>query len=146
MTLQDRIKSILGDKTLDYGGKARALARIVTTKELDELLPRPADLPRLKEPIRMKEKGLKTLNLSIKPVYYNQILGGSKKIEYRDYTEYYKQRCTYQEGGRLWLVPYDALVLHEGAKRSMTVRVVDITCDGAYFMFHLGDVLYASPE
>ena len=63
---------------------------------------------------------------------------GRKKEEYRKYNDYYIERCTYEEDGRRYLVPFDALVLYQG-KRAMTVSLKDITCDGKHFVFHLGE-------
>ena len=99
------------------------------------------EYPVLKSKLKPKTQGMNSLNLSIKSVYYDQILRGAKKDEYRKYNEYYIERCTYEENGKRYLVPFDALVLYQG-KRAMVVALTDITCDGKYFVFHLGDILY----
>ena len=99
------------------------------------------ELPKLKSKLTPKTTGMKILNLSIKSVYFDQIRRGTKKEEYRKYNDYYIERCTYEEDGRRYLVPFDALVLYQG-KRAMTVSLKDITCDGKHFVFHLGEILY----
>ena len=97
--------------------------------------------PKLKEKLNPKTNGMNTLNLSIKSVYFDQIKKETKKEEYRKYNDYYKERCTYLEDGVRYLVPFDAIVLYQGS-RAMTVALTDITCDGKYFVFHLGEILY----
>lgn len=141
MSLRDEIQNIL-KSGLTYEEKAKRLATLVTGKELSTLLPKPEDLPKLKEPLQPKKKGMKTLQLSIHDVYFNQIKRGTKKAEYRDYKDYYIDKCTYEEDGKKYLVPFDAITFHVGRAKSMTVALTNITCDGIYFVFHLGEVLY----
>ena len=104
----------------------------------------PEKPPRLKNPLKPRTIGMRTLNLSIHDVYFKQILKGTKKQEYRDYKDYYINKCTYEEGGKRYLVPFDALNLYVGREKSMTVALTDITCDGRYFVFHLGRILKSS--
>lgn len=144
MTLREEIQSILGDSSLDYAEKGKRLAKLVTQQELDALLPK-QKVVALKEPLKPKTEGMKTLNLSIHKVYFDAILTGTKPIEYRDWTnEYYQRKCSYVDGGKRYLVPFDALKLYVGRggnALSATVALTDITCDGTYLMFHLGKVL-----
>lgn len=144
MSLQEEIQSIL-KSSLSYEEKGKKLAKLVTKQELNALLPKPKDEVALKEPLKPKTKGMKTLHLSIHKVYFDQIILGTKPIEYRDYNEYYIKRCTYEENGKRYIVPFDALVLYVGRGKnaySATVALKNITCDGHYFMFYLGKVLF----
>lgn len=142
MKLRELINSILLDKSLDYSEKAKKLGLLVTSKEVRELLPKPEkELPVLKEPLKPKTTDMKVLNLSLHGVYFDAILKGQKPIEFRDYNDYYIKRCTYEENGRRYLVPFDAITFFQGRMRSMTVALKDITCSQSYFMFHLGKIL-----
>ena len=150
MTLQQEIQSIVNDASLGYDAKAEKLLKIVTKQELRSLLPKPQEVIALKEPLQPKTKGMKTLMLSIHKVYLDAILSGTKKIEYRDWAnEYYQRKCSYEEGGKRYLRPYDALVLFVGRGKNAltaTVALTDITCDGTYLMFWLGKVLYTNAQ
>ena len=82
--------------------------------------------------------------VSIHLVFFNEILKGKKKQEFRDYNDYYIKRCTYFENGRRYLVPFTTIAFYVGRgknARQMTVSVSNITCNGVYFIFHLGKVL-----
>lgn len=142
MTLREQIDAIVHDPTKAYDEKIKELTKLITKREADALLPEPIELPKLKEPLKPKTKGMRILHLSLHGVYYDQILQGTKKAEYRDYNDYYKQRCTYTDGGNTYLVPYDAITFYQGRMRSMTVALTDIKCSGSYFIFYLGDILY----
>ena len=143
MTLTEEIESIRSNGALTYEQKVERLKKLIASHEIDAVLPKPQEeLPRLKEPLKPKTKGMRTLNLALKPVYFDAILKGVKKQEFRDYTEYYINKCTYTEGGKRYLVPFDALVFYQGNSRSMTVALTDIQCNGKYFIFYLGEILY----
>lgn len=150
MTLQQEIQSIVNDASLGYDAKAEKLLRIITKQELSAVLPKPVETITLKEPLKPKTTGMKTLMLSIHKVYLDAILAGTKKIEYRDWAnEYYQRKCSYEEDGKRYLRPYDALVLYVGRGKSAltaTVALTDITCDGTYLMFHLGKILYTNSQ
>ncbi len=147
MSLQEEIQSILRS-SLSYEEKGAKLAKLVTRQELNALLPKPVEQVALKEPLKPKTTGMRTLMLSIHKVYLDAILAGTKKIEYRDWTnDYYQRKCSYVEDGKRYLRPYDALVLFVGRGKNAltaTVALTDITCDGTYLMFHLGKVLYTN--
>ena len=148
MSLQEEIQSILSDSSLSYDEKGAKLAKLVTKQELASLLPKPQDVVALKEPLQPKTKGMKTLMLSIHKVYFDEIIRGTKPIEYRDWTnDYYQKKCSYEENGKRYLVPFDALVLYVGRGKNAltaTVALKDITCDGTYLMFHVGKVLWSN--
>ena len=154
MSLQEEIQAILADRSLDYDAKGKKLAKLVTKQELNALLPKKGldeMMPKggkgiaLKEPLRPSTKNMRTLNLSIHKVYFDAILNGTKPIEFRDWgNEYYQRKCSYVEGGRRYLVPFDALNLFVGRGSNAlraTVALKDITCNGVYLMFHVGKVL-----
>lgn len=147
MTLQEEIQSIL-KSSLSYEEKGKKLAKLVTKQELAALLPKPVEDVALKEPLKPKTTGMRTLMLSIHKVYFDQIILGSKPIEYRDWgNDYYKRKCSYIENGKRYLVPFDALVLYVGRGKNAltaTVALKDITCNGTYLMFWIDRVLWTN--
>lgn len=146
MSLREEVQSIL-KSSMSYEEKGKKLAKLVTKQELNALLPKPKDVVALKEPLKPKTKEMKTLHLSIHKVFFDQIILGVKPIEFRDYNEYYIKRCTYEENGRRYLTPFDAIVLHVGRgtdSLSATVALKNITCDGTYLMFFVGKVLWSN--
>ena len=147
MTLQEEIQSIL-KSSLSYEEKGKKLAKLVTKQELNALLPKPKDVVALKEPLKPKTKGMNTLHLSIHKVFFDQIILGVKPVEFRDWTnDYYKRKCSYEENGRRYLTPFDAIVLHVGRgtdSLSATVALKNITCDGTYLMFFVDKVLWSN--
>ena len=95
MSLQKEIQSIF-KSSLSYEEKGKKLAKLVTKQELDALLSKPKEVVALKEPLKPKTKGMKTLHLSIHKVYFDAIITGAKPIEFRDWkNEYYQRKCSY---------------------------------------------------
>ena len=78
-----------------------------------------------------------------------RLLKNDGHVECREYSDYYKDRCTYVENGVRYLVPYDAITFYVGhgdrAKKA-TVLLKDITCDGEVILFYLGDVISQNNE
>jgi len=78
----------------------------------------------------------RTVTLRIKKQYMDAIESGSKRIEYRELTEYYQ---------RLFLEPFNRLKLHYQTSRKLLVEVksVSIVERGGVDLFalHLGRVL-----
>ena len=148
MSLRQDVQKIISDSSLSYEEKGRMLADIVTKPELDKLLPKPQEVVALKEPLKPKTSGMKTIAFSIHKVYFDQIMLGTKPIEYRDWTnEYYQRKCSYVENGKRYLTPFDAIVLYVGRGKgalTATVALKDITCDGTYLMFWVGKVLWSN--
>lgn len=148
MSLKEEIRSILKDASLSYEDKGDRLSKLVTKQELNALLPKPKETIALKEPLKPKRKGMKTIAFSIHKVYFDQIILGTKPIEYRDWTnDYYKRKCSYEENGKRYLTPFDAIVLYVGRGKgalTATVALKNITCDGTYLMFWVGDVLWSN--
>lgn len=147
MSLQEEIQSIL-QSSLSYEEKGERLAKLMTTHEVGALLGKQRSGVALKEPLKPKTTGMRTLNLSIHKVYFDEIILGTKPIEYRDWTnEYYQRKCSYEENGKRYLTPFDALVLYVGRGRgalTATVALKNITCDGTYLMFWVGKVLWSN--
>ena len=147
MSLQEEIQSIL-KSSLSYEEKGVKLALLVSKQELNAILPKPQEQVALKEPLKPKTKGMRTLNLSIHKVYFDEIILGTKPIEYRDWTNaYYQKKCSYVENGKRYLVPFDAIVIYVGRGANAltaTVALKNITCDGTYLMFWLGKVLWSN--
>lgn len=150
MTLQEEIQAIVGDASLTYEAKAEKLSKLITKQELSAILPKPMETVALKEPLNPKTKGMKTLALSIHKVYFDEIIAGTKKIEFRDWgNEYYQRKCSYVENGKRYLTPFDAIVIFVGRGKgalTATIALTDITCDGTYLMFHLGKVLFTNAD
>ena len=141
---RDEVKTIMADRKLDNDEKGKRLSEAVANGD-------PMNEVTLKEPLKPKTKGMNTLMLSIHKVYFDAILAGTKPVEFRDWTnEYYKRKCSYEENGKRYLVPFDALVLYVGRGKNAltaTVALKDIKCDGTYLHFILGKVLYTnSPD
>ena len=147
MSLQEEIQSIL-QSSLSYEEKGEKLAKIVTRQEFEALLPNGKGAVALKEPLKPKATGMRVLHLSIHKVYFDEIILGTKPIEFRDWTnDYYVRKCSYEENGKRYLVPFDAIVLHVGRGQgapTATVALKDITCDGTNLMFWVGKVLWSN--
>lgn len=147
MSLQQEIQSIL-KSSLSYEEKGDRLAELVTKQELQKLLPKQKEVVALKEPLKPKTKGMKMIAFSIHKVYFDEIMLGTKPIEFRDWTnQYYVNKCSYMENGKRYLTPFDAIVLYVGRGASAltaTVALKNITCDGTYLMFWLGKVLWSN--
>ena len=148
MTLQEEVQSIINDASLSYEEKGAKLAKLVTKQELDALLPKQEEVVALKEPLKPKTTGMKTLHLSIHKVFFDAIITGAKPIEYRDWTNsYYVNKCSYVEDGKRYLTPFDAIVIHVGrgaGALTATVALKNITCDGTNLMFWVGKVLWSN--
>lgn len=148
MSLQEEVRNILKDASLSHEEKGKRLAKLVTKQELNALLPKEKETIALKEPLKPKRKGMKTIAFSIHKVYFDQIILGTKPIEYRDWTnDYYKRKCSYEENGKRYLTPFDAIVLYVGRGKgalTATVALKNITCDGTHLMFWVGDVLWSN--
>ena len=90
--------------------------------------------------------GLKVLTLNIKKVYFDEIIKGEKKIEYRELKQTTLNKYTYldESDGRRYLRRYDALRLFVGYNKdreSALVQVKDITYNEGVVEYHLGMIL-----
>ena len=90
--------------------------------------------------------GLKVLTLNIKKVFFDEIMKGEKKIEYRELKQTTLNKYTYQDesDGKRYLRRYDALRLFVGynkERESALVQVKDITYNDGVVEYHLGMIL-----
>lgn len=90
--------------------------------------------------------GMKVLTLNIKKYYFDQIISGSKNIEYREMKQTMLNRYTYldEADGKRYLRRYDALRLYVGYhkdRESALVQVVNTTYNEGIVQYHLGTVL-----
>ena len=91
-------------------------------------------------------KGLKVLTLNIKKVYFDEIIQGIKKSEYRELKQTTLNKYTYidEADGKRYLRRYDALRLFVGYhkdRQSALVQVVDTTFSNGIVEYHLGAIL-----
>lgn len=90
--------------------------------------------------------GLKVLTLNIKKIYFDEIVNGTKKTEYRELKQTTLNKYTYidETDGKRYLRRYDALRLFVGYNKdreSALVQVTDITYNEGLVEFHLGMIL-----
>ena len=90
--------------------------------------------------------GYKVLSLNIKKVYFDEILSGEKKIEYRELKQTTLNKFTYvdEADGKRYLKRYDLLRLYVGYHRNREnalVEVKNITYHDNIVEYHLGKIL-----
>lgn len=90
--------------------------------------------------------GLKVLKLNIKKVYFDEIMSGGKKIEYRELKQATLNKYTYidESDGKRYLRRYDALRLFVGYSKdreSALVQVIDTIYNEGFVEYHLGAIL-----
>ena len=143
MNLQEEIKSIIDDKEMTYDEKRKKLLKFMAPHEVSAMLPEPVEVIRLKEPLKPKTEDMRILRLSVHYEIFESILKGGH-VECRDYSEYFKSRCTYEEGGVRYLVPFDAITFYAGRgarAKWATVALKDIVFDNGLLYFHMGEVI-----
>lgn len=91
-------------------------------------------------------KGLKILTLNIKKEYFDEIIKGEKKTEFRQIKQTTINKYTYvdEADGKRYLRRYDALRLFVGYhkdRESALVQVIDTTFADGWVQYHLGTVL-----
>ena len=91
-------------------------------------------------------KGMKILMLTIKKVFFDEIIRGNKKIEYRELKQTTLNKYTYidESDGKRYLRRYDALRLYVGYQQdrdSALVQVTDTTYNHGIVEYHLGLIL-----
>ena len=91
-------------------------------------------------------KGLKVLTLNIKKIYFDEIVSGVKKEEYREIKQTTINRYTYvdEADGKRYLRRYDLLHLFVGYhkdRESAVVEVTDTTVEDGWVVYHLGRVI-----
>lgn len=90
--------------------------------------------------------GIKVLNLNIKKVFFDQIIKGEKKTEYRGLKQTTLNKYTYidEADGKRYLRRYDALRLFVGYRKdreSALIQIIDTTYNEGIVEYHLGKVL-----
>ncbi|MCO6026325.1 GIY-YIG nuclease family protein [Prevotella cerevisiae] len=90
-------------------------------------------------------KGMKILKLSIKKIYFDQIMRGEKAIEYRELKQTTLNKYTYidEDDGKRYLRRYDALRLCVGYHKnceSAIVEIKDIIYKEGMVEYHLGHI------
>lgn len=90
--------------------------------------------------------GLKVLTLNIKKIYFDEIMNGTKKIEYRELKQTTLNKYTYinETDGKRYLRRYDALRLFVGYNKDREcalIQVTDITYNEGVVEYHLGMIL-----
>ena len=142
-SLSEQVDEIVRDSSLAYDQKLKALTRIVSRHEAVLLIgPDPIDEITLRDPI----KGCgNRLFLVIERRYFDRIMSGEKKEEYRHIPESQPGRYTYKgEDGRRYLRPFDSIRFAVGYHREREmadVEVTDIRTDGEIVTFSLGRIL-----
>lgn len=78
----------------------------------------------------------KTIHLVLKGVFYDEIDRGQKTSEYRDYTEYWRQRIL-----RPWSSQKDVTItFHRGyTSKTICFRIKDIIVDTEFIEIELGE-------
>lgn len=89
---------------------------------------------------------MKVLTLNIKKIYFDEIMKGTKKIEYRELKQTTLNKYTYldESDGKRYLRRYDAIRFFVGYhkdRESALVQVKDITYNEGIVEYHLGLVL-----
>ena len=99
-----------------------------------------------KQSLTYDTQGMKVLTLRIKQFYFDEIIRGTKTIEYREIKQTTLNRYTYvdQADGKRYLRRFDALRLIVGyrvAGDQALVRVVDTQFADGMVEYHLGEIL-----
>lgn len=100
----------------------------------------------IKEKSTFDTTGMKVLTLNIKKIYFDEIMSGTKKIEYRELKQTTLNKYTYidEADGKRYLRRYDALRLFVGYhkdRESALVQVTDTTYNNGIVEYHLGLIL-----
>ena len=95
---------------------------------------------------KIDTKGLKILTLNIKKEFFDEIVKGTKRTEYRELKQTTLNKYTYvdESDGKRYLRRYDALRLYVGYHRdreSALVQVIDTTYRDGIVAYHLGEIL-----
>ena len=100
----------------------------------------------IKEKSTFDTKGMRVLTLNIKKIYFDEIMSGAMKIEYRELKQTTLNKYTYldESDGKRYLRRYDAIRFFVGYhkdRESALVQVKDITYNEGIVEYHLGLVL-----
>jgi len=147
-SLKEQVAEIVNDSSLTYDQKAIALGRIVAKHEVPRILgPDPKDEITLRDPIAGCGQ---SVFLIIEKRYFDQIMRGEKKEEYRHIPDTMPGRYTYRgKDGRRYLRPFERIHFAVGYHRDREeadVEVTDIKTDGELVTFKLGKILAYKPK
>lgn len=100
----------------------------------------------VKEKSTFDTTGMKVLTLNIKKMYFDEIMKGTKDIEYRQLKQTTLNKYTYldESDGKRYLRRYDAIRFFVGYhkdRESALVQVKDITYNAGAVEYHLGLIL-----
>ena len=100
----------------------------------------------VKEKSTFDTTGMKVLTLNIKKLYFDEIMKGTKDIEYRQLKQTTLNKYTYldESDGKRYLRRYDAIRFFVGYhkdRESALVQVKDITYNAGVVEYHLGLIL-----
>ena len=100
----------------------------------------------VKEKSTFDTTGMKVLTLNIKKMYFDEIMKGTKDIEYRQLKQTTLNKYTYldESDGKRYLRRYDAIRFFVGYhkdRESALVQVKDITYNAGIVEYHLGLIL-----
>lgn len=100
----------------------------------------------VKEKSTFDTTGMKVLTLNIKKMYFDEIMKGTKDIEYRQLKQTTLNNYTYldESDGKRYLRRYDAIRFFVGYhkdRESALVQVKDITYNAGVVEYHLGLIL-----
>lgn len=142
-SLREQVDEIVNDSSLGYDQKAKVLERIVAKHEVARILgPDPKDEITLRDPIQGCGN---RLFLIIERRYFDQIMSGEKKEEYRHIPDSQPGRYTYRgKDGRRYLRPFDSIrfaVDYHREREMADVEVTDIRTNGEVVTFSLGRIL-----
>ena len=147
-TLREEVEAIVADSSLSYDQKAEALQKrmhIPRHEAVRILGPDPKDEITLKDPL-----GDETLFLVIMRKFFDKIMSGEKREEYRHISEVMPGRYTYRaKDGRRYLRPYGKIMFAVGyhKRRDMAlVEVTDIKTNGECVTFRLGRIIEHRPK
>lgn len=139
MSLRQEVESIIMDKEMSYEAKKEKLSGLMTLQEINALLPKPIEIPKLKEPLSPKHENMRILRLPIAKEFWDSVLQGGFNDQRGNY-EYYKKICTYIENGVRYIKPFDAIKFFRGQQWAI-LELKDIKSDGCSFEFYCGDLI-----
>lgn len=146
--LREQVDEIVGNSSLSYEQKLETLTRIIPKHQAVRLIgPDPKEEITLRDPIAGCGK---RLFLVMQKRYFDEVMAGTKKEEYRVISDSMPGRYTYKgKDGRRYLKPFDSIRFAVGyhSNREMAdVEVTDIKTNGELVTFCLGRILAYTPK
>lgn len=141
MSLTNDINAIVSNQERGYEDKLASLQKLVTKAEALMIL---GENPKEKITLRDQLGGLPPLYLVIEKRFFDEIMNGTKKEEYRFLSDGNINRLTYRHEGRRYLKPFDRIRLCVGYHKNRPEAIVEVTgieTDGAVVTYKLGRIL-----